>query len=101
MKLLHTLPLLFSATLLVAQGPAGRGGPGAPAGPAAIIDLSGMWTGNMQEDNAERGAGPDLVDYGGFPINEAARLWALSILSSQAPAKAKSLRFSAIWASDR
>lgn len=79
MKLLHTLPLLFSATLLVAQGPAGgRGGPGAPAGPAAAIDFSGMWTGNMQEDSMERGAGPELVDYAGFPVNEAGRLWALS-----------------------
>ena len=79
MKLLHTLPLLFSATLLVAQGPAGgRGGPGVPAGPAAAIDFSGMWTGNMQEDNMERGAGPELVDYAGFPVNEAGRLWALS-----------------------
>jgi hypothetical protein len=37
-----------------------------------------MWTGNMQEDSMERGAGPELVDYAGFPINEAARLWALS-----------------------
>src|SRR5438477_610147 len=79
MKLLHTLPLLFCVTLLAAQGPAGgRGGSGAPAGPAAIIDFSGMWTGNMQEDNMERGAGPELVDYAGFPINEAGRLWALS-----------------------
>ena len=103
MKLLQILPLLLSASLLVAQGPAGgrggagapagppggRGGPGgpgapagggpggrggAPAGPAAIIDFSGLWTGNMQEDSMERGAGPELVDYAGFPINEAGRL---------------------------
>jgi cyclase len=32
----------------------------------------------MQEDSMERGAGPELVDYAGFPINEAGRLWALS-----------------------
>jgi len=79
MRILHALPLVFSATLLVAQGPPGGppGGRGAPAAPAAI-DFSGMWTGNMQEDNMERGAGPELVDYAGFPINEAGRLWALS-----------------------
>ena len=83
MRILHALPLVFSAALLVSQGaqgppggaPGGRGG--APAAPAAI-DFSGMWTGNMQEDNMERGAGPELVDYAGFPINEAGRLWALS-----------------------
>lgn len=83
MRILHALPIIFSAALLVSQGaqgppggpPGGRGG--APAAPAAI-DFSGMWTGNMQEDNMERGAGPELVDYAGFPINEAGRLWALS-----------------------
>ena len=26
----------------------------------------------------ERGAGPEIADYGGFPINEAGRLFALS-----------------------
>ena len=79
MRILQALPLVFSATLLVAQGPPGGppGGRGAPAAPAAI-DFSGMWTGNMQEDNMERGAGPELVDYAGYPINEAGRLWALS-----------------------
>ena len=51
--------------------PADAAVPGAAAGPAAAIDFSGMWTGNMQEDNMERGAGPELVDYAGFPINEA------------------------------
>jgi hypothetical protein len=79
MRILHALPLVFSAALLVTQGaqgppggaPGGRGG-GAPAAPAAI-DFSGMWTGNMQEDSMERGAGPELVDYAGFPINEAGR----------------------------
>ena len=31
----------------------------------------------------ERGAGPELVDYGGIPINEAGRLWALSYDTSR------------------
>ena len=89
MKILHmTLPLCCSgAALLVARSgrpgtsradaPGGPVADGAPAAPAAI-DFSGMWTGNMQEDSMERGAGPELVDYAGFPINEAGRLWALS-----------------------
>ena len=46
--------------------------------PAPAIDLSGWWTGALHEDGLERGAGPELADYGGFPINEAGRLWALS-----------------------
>ena len=48
----------------------------APSGPA--IDLSGYWTPTMNEDGMERGAGSELNDYGGFPLNEAGRLWALS-----------------------
>lgn len=46
--------------------------------PAPAIDFSGYWTGAMHEDALERGGGPELADYAGFPINEAARLWALS-----------------------
>ena len=45
---------------------------------APAIDLSGYWTAVMHEDAMERGAGPEIADYGGFPINEAARLFALS-----------------------
>jgi hypothetical protein len=37
----------------------------------------------MHEDALERGAGPELGDYGGFPINEAARLFALSYDASR------------------
>ena len=64
---------------LIAQPPGGRG----PAGPPPAIDFSGWWTANLQEDAMERGAGPELVDYGGFPINDAARLWALSYDTSR------------------
>jgi hypothetical protein len=32
----------------------------------------------MNEDGMERGPGSELHDYGGFPLNEAGRLWALS-----------------------
>ena len=37
----------------------------------------------MHEDALERGAGPELADYGGFPINDAARLFALSYNASR------------------
>jgi len=48
----------------------------APSGPA--IDISGYWTPTMNEDGMERGPGSELNDYGGFPLNESGRLWALS-----------------------
>ncbi len=56
------------AWLLHAQAPAGGGGRGrgtgaAPSAPSPAIDFSGYWTGNMHEDGAERGAGPERVDY--------------------------------------
>lgn len=44
----------------------------------AQIDLSGVWAPITHEDQPERGPGPELVDFGGLPINEAARQWALS-----------------------
>jgi hypothetical protein len=37
-------------------------------------DLSGMWAQRFHEDLPERGAGPDIGDYTGLPINDAARL---------------------------
>jgi hypothetical protein len=44
----------------------------------AQLDLSGVWAPQFHEDNPERGLGPELVDYAGLPISEAARQWALS-----------------------
>ena len=41
------------------------------------LDLSGSWQPQYQEDQPERIPGPDLVDYLGIPINDAARQWAL------------------------
>ena len=51
--------------------------------PAPGFDISGYWTAPLHEDSLERGAGPELGDYGGFPINEAARLFALSYDASR------------------
>src|ERR1700733_15979563 len=49
---------------------------GAPA--FAQVDLSGEWQPQYHEDQPERIPGPDLVDYLGLPINDAARLRAES-----------------------
>jgi glyoxylase-like metal-dependent hydrolase (beta-lactamase superfamily II) len=56
------------------------------AGPVyADIDLSGEWSNRYSEDSAHRGAGPEVGDYTGLPINEAARQkaesWDASVLS--------------------
>ena len=65
---------LLSATLYAQQS--GPSGP--PPRPSPAIDLSGYWTPVMHEDAFERGAGNEIADYGGFALNEAGRLWALS-----------------------
>jgi glyoxylase-like metal-dependent hydrolase (beta-lactamase superfamily II) len=67
---------LLSGTL-VAQQPAAPGAAGNSAA-APAVDLTGHWTPPMHEDAMERGAGSELADYGGFALNEAGRLWALS-----------------------
>ena len=56
------------------------------AGPAfAQVDLSGEWSARYHEDQEHRIPGPELGDYTGLPINDAARLkadsWDASILS--------------------
>src|SRR5206468_3845817 len=56
------------------------------ASPAfAQIDLSGEWSARYHEDQEHRIPGPELGDYLGLPINDAARLkadsWDASILS--------------------
>jgi glyoxylase-like metal-dependent hydrolase (beta-lactamase superfamily II) len=70
--------VLMCAAALTGQAPAGRNDTPAPG-----FDISGYWTSPLQEDAMERGAGPELGDYGGFPINEAARLFALSYDASR------------------
>lgn len=46
------------------------------ASPAARAqkDLSGMWGQRFHEELPERGAGPEIGDYVGLPVNDAARL---------------------------
>ena len=49
---------------------------GRPA--SAQIDLSGVWAPLFHEDQPERIPGPDIGDYAGLPITEAARMRALA-----------------------
>jgi hypothetical protein len=54
---------LCSLALLLAAGPA-----------MAQVELSGTWSQLMHEDRAERGTGPEIGDYSGIPLNDAARM---------------------------
>ena len=78
--------LRLALASLVAVGAAGNNvslvAQGGPRGP---MDLSGEWAPLFHEDQLERIPGPDIGDYLGLPINEAARLhgdaWDASILT--------------------
>lgn len=52
---------------------------------SAQIDLSGIWAPIFHEDQVERIPGPDIGDYAGLPISDAARLrgetWNASLLT--------------------
>lgn len=62
---------LFSLSMF-AQGPGGYNPPGQG------VDLSGNWGPVFHEDSHERGPGPELVNYAGLPINDAARAYGLA-----------------------
>src|SRR4051794_15845656 len=47
---------------------------GAAVPAAAQVDFSGEWAPRFHEDQPERVPGPELGDYLGLPINDAARL---------------------------
>src|SRR5688500_15629058 len=48
----------------------------------AQVDLNGNWVARQHEDWEERGPGPEAVDYLGLPINEEARVRALTYSTS-------------------
>src|SRR5205807_3953634 len=56
-----------------------------PANPSAPRDPSGEWAPRFHEDQPERIPGPEIGDYLGLPINDAARLrgdsWDASLLT--------------------
>ena len=68
-SILRMLPALAASAAAFAQGP-----PRA----ALDVDVTGYWSPVLHEDTLERGGGPEIADYGGFALNEAGRLWALS-----------------------
>jgi len=78
-----TKPICILGAIGVALMCADLGGQTPASVATAGFDLSGYWTSPLVEDALERGAGPELADYGGFPINEAARLFALSYDASR------------------
>jgi len=67
-----------SAVLWLVALPVLAQGPGFYSPPGEGIDLSGNWGPVFHEDAHERGPGPELVNYAGLPINEAARAYAVS-----------------------
>ena len=50
---------------------------------SAQVDIEGNWAARQHEDAPERGGGPEIGEYQGLPINEAARkhgdAWSASI----------------------
>src|SRR5687768_2522422 len=77
----RTRAVALAAVLLAGARTLGQATPvAAPAAqaPSPAIDLSGYWTPALHEDSTERGAGPEMADYSGLPLNEAGRLFALS-----------------------
>ena len=62
---------LVAVVVMVLVGAAvkGQAPPAEPDASAAApgFDISGYWTSPLHEDVLERGAGPELGDYGGAP----------------------------------
>jgi glyoxylase-like metal-dependent hydrolase (beta-lactamase superfamily II) len=73
------LAIVFAMTGIMLSGQ----GPGEQQGPPPVFDISGYWTPPLHEDALDRGAGPETADYGGVPISEAGRLFALSYNTSR------------------
>jgi cyclase len=82
MKRIQNLSMFFVAVLTgaVASGQfPGRQPPGQQPG----LDLSGYWVPGDHQDAGLMTAAGELVDYGGIPVNEADRLFALAYSASR------------------
>ena len=71
---MRLVPSFLIAALASGQGLDFSGRSGQPAG----IDLSGAWYANPGQDAGLITASGALVDYGGIPLNQAGRLYALA-----------------------
>jgi cyclase len=81
--------LLAAVPAMIAQIPSTGFEPGqeAPLGPMVnSVDFSGTWRPNQLVIDSQTAAG-DLADYGGIPLNDAARLYALSWPASRQTVK--------------
>src|SRR5258708_27399485 len=71
MKIVKAIPMLGIAALALLSIPS-----------FAQVDLTGVWANRGHMDWLDHGRGPDLVDYSGIPINDAARVKALSYMAA-------------------
>ena len=76
------IPIMLLSVAAMSLVAAGQGFFQAPSGVSGI-DISGTWRYGGHQDAAYGTAAGALVDYGGFPLNDAGRLYALSWTSSR------------------
>src|SRR5690348_13672384 len=62
---------VLAATAMVAVHLVVRVSAQGGGGGGAVVDITGEWAGNFQEEQPERVAGPELGDYTGLPVNDA------------------------------
>jgi cyclase len=78
------LVLLVSSVIFLGQAPASSPGIGNPLGPMVSgTDFSGSWRWLNHQDAPLFTAAGDIADWGGIPLNDAARLYALSWQASR------------------
>ncbi len=82
------LVVLMCCTLFFAQGPLPGPGIGNPLGPMVSgTDFSGSYRWLNHQDSSLFTASGDIADWGGIPLNDAARLYALSWPASRQTVK--------------
>jgi len=80
--------LLVSSVIFLGQAPATSPGIGNPLGPMVSgTDFSGSWRWLNHQDAPLFTAAGDIADWGGIPLNDAARLYALSWQASRQTVK--------------
>src|SRR5215469_17062838 len=72
---MRTALALTVASLVSAQNPGGQGGRAAPLPPrqAAVIDITGFWVSQINEDWRWRMLTPPKGDYASVPLNDEGR----------------------------